>query len=49
MNDLIKTSLGVVIGGLALGAFLNLAGSGKVGAPLQKIADYVNKGFAVDL
>lgn len=46
---LVDTAIGVLVGGMLLGAFLHLAGKqGKLGPQLQGLAKYVNEGFAVD-
>jgi len=49
MKHLLFTVVGVVVGGVALGSFLNLASKGSLGAGLQSVAQYANEGFAVNL
>ena len=42
-----KISFGVMVTILATGALLNIAGSGRIGAFPQKLAQYVTKGYGV--
>jgi len=49
VNNFTQTAVGVLVGGLVLGAFLHAAGKqGLLGPQIQAFAKYVNEGFAVD-
>lgn len=47
MADLTKGLLPAMVAIIATGVVLNVAGSGMLGAQVQKLAQYVTKGYGV--